>query len=90
MPVILLWFSGNNVSEFYSTYSIKFQVDLSDAEFISSIQLHLTKFHLQVTNNLQETVVRAPGDIIDVRLITRPENYYNESKYVHITNGISS
>ena len=81
----LLLCSGNNVSEFYNAYSIKFQVDLCDTEFISNVQLRLRKFHLQMTNNLQETVVRAPEDIIDVRLITRPENYYNESKYVHIT-----
>ena len=60
MLVILLLCSRNNVSEFDSIYRIKFQVELRlNTEFISSVQLHLTKFCLMVTNSMQETVESA-------------------------------
>ena len=57
MSVILLLCSGNNVSEFYSTCRIKFQVDLTDTEFISSVQLCLRKLRLPIMNNMLEIVV---------------------------------
>ena len=68
------------MSEFCSTYRIKFQVDLTDDEFITSAQLCLRKFLLQ----LQETFRRTPKEMVDVRLVTRPANLFGADKYVHI------
>lgn len=80
----LFIFIGNSSVDFYHSYRIKFQVDLSDKDFITNAELRLKKYFLQLPESSQGTVERLLKDRVDVRLITRPENYYGEERHVYI------
>ena len=79
--------SGDSSVEFYNSYRIKFQVDLVKKDIITSAQLRMRKFFLQLNDTMQENVERDRHDRVDVRLITKPENYNGEEKHVHVTVG---
>lgn len=71
--------------DFYNAYRIKFQVDLSNKDFITNAQLRLKKSFLQLTEQSLEAIQRSQKDRVDVRLVSRPENYDGEEKHVYIT-----
>jgi hypothetical protein len=59
--------------DFYSSYRVKFHVDLSNKDFVSNAQLRLKKSRLTTgeVNAIME-------DQIDLKILTKPDNYYDE------------
>ena len=71
--------------EFYNSYRINFEVDLDNKDFISTAQLRLKKFFLQLNDTMLENVRRARKDLVEVHLVTTPANYGGKEKHVFVT-----
>lgn len=69
---IILYFIGDLSVDFYDIYTLAFDVDLRDREFVTNAQLRLTKMHLFPKEEYPF------DDRLDVKLLVKPENYYDE------------
>ena len=79
--MIELWcvfFSAGDLNvEFHNIYRVTFAFNLTDRDYITDAQLRLKRVPLEA-GNIQNSR-------IDLFMVTRPENYFNEEYFRHIT-----
>ncbi len=72
----LCYYIGDLSVDFYNVYTVKFDIDLSNREYITDAQLRLVKLPFE-SGNVQ-------ASRIDLFMVTQPENYFNEELFRHI------